>query len=430
MNNYQISDISNKDIRDIFEDINFEENDFEYNHEELEDDNPKLINKVACPNCNDSEIIEDYSAGIKVCTGCGQVVDNIMDAGPEWRKYDDDTKQENGRYSVPINMLLPQSSLGTSIGGGIRNSRLKLIHSWNSMPYKERSLNIVFKEISQKCQKSNILKCIEDDAKIMYKTINESKHESGKNVGKNIIIRGSNRKGLIASCVFFACKRKGMTRSPKEIAELFDIDTGELSKGCKHFNKLVKIKKIELDTGNTLPEHFVDRFCKDLKIKKEYSNHAFQIAQNIKKLNIASIHTPFSIAITSILLMAEYYKISNISKRKLADKFNVSEVTIVKTMKKIEAYKNILVNNKLTESALENITETVNNKLIPEHLFDKFKRFNIPTSKEQLDKTKIDYEQFFDIINIDTDMNIIIKDKFDFQSYLNKINKKLAIIKN
>ena len=43
---------------------------------------------------------------------------------------------------------------------------MKTLHGWSAMPYKERSLNEVFKIIQAKCHKGNILKCIEDDAKM------------------------------------------------------------------------------------------------------------------------------------------------------------------------------------------------------------------------------------------------------------------------
>ena len=73
------------------------------------------------------------------------------------------------------NDLLPQSSLGTTIGGGKFKSRIKTLHNWSAMPYRERSLHQVFKKFQEKCAFTGILKCIEDDAKIMYKTISECK---------------------------------------------------------------------------------------------------------------------------------------------------------------------------------------------------------------------------------------------------------------
>ena len=145
-----------------------------------------------CENCNDDNIVEDTAHGIIVCRSCGEVLSNLMDTNPEWTQYNDDNKKDMNRCSHPISQLLPQSSTATTIAGSC-SSRIKTLHGWSAMPYKERSLNEVFKIIQAKCAEGKILKCIEDDAKIMYKNISDCKHVTGKNSGKPIIIRGKNR---------------------------------------------------------------------------------------------------------------------------------------------------------------------------------------------------------------------------------------------
>ena len=47
------------------------------------------------------------------------------------------------------------------------------------------------------------------------------------------ISRGSNRKGIIAACVYFACKECEVPRTPKEIASMFTIDITVMTKGIK-----------------------------------------------------------------------------------------------------------------------------------------------------------------------------------------------------
>ena len=75
------------------------------------------------------------------------------------------------------------------------------------MPYKERSLNEVLTNITNKCFAFGITENIISEAKIMYKEVDDCKHNIGRNKGKKIITRGTNRKGLIAACVFYACKK-------------------------------------------------------------------------------------------------------------------------------------------------------------------------------------------------------------------------------
>jgi transcription initiation factor TFIIIB Brf1 subunit/transcription initiation factor TFIIB len=432
LNLEDIQNITEGDLREIFDDIDFNDG----------KDNIEVNNKDICfnPNCDKKDsIIEDYAQGNRVCQNCGQVIGSIIDSNPEWRQYDDD-KGDNSRCSQAINKLLPQSSLGTTIGGGSWKSRLKTLHGWSAMPYKERSLNIVFKEIHARCQKVNIVKCIEDDAKIMYKTISESKHLKGKNKGKYIIIRGANRRSLIAACVFFACKKKGMTRSPKEISDLFELKYTEITKGCKNFMKMLKLKKMGLNMGTTQPEHFIIRFCNELKIKKEYVDEAIKISKNIKKLNIASDHTPFSVATGSILLMATCNGLNSITKRRLANKFAVSEVTITKAFNKLKKYVDVLRDDKKTDDVLKQIFDKTPQNVIPDAVKERLKKFGMTVDDLKVTEPKnmviesiinnediIDCEDEDEIDELDNDLiddnkEILsiddVEDKADFYKYI------------
>jgi len=346
LDNIEIMGMDDDELFELLDQIDFDKETEElqlFEQEFSESDNGKF-----CKKCKTSDkIAEDAAQGIMVCIGCGTILSELFDENPEWRQYGgDDGKEGFARCGNPTNFFLPQSSLGTSIACSNR-SKIKILHGWSAMPYKERSLNIVLKEIQNKCRIAGIMKCIEDDAKILYKNTSESKHLMGKNKGKNVIIRGSNRKSLIAACVFFACKRKGKTRSPKEIAKLFDLKYKSVTKGCKTFQKLIKLKHLQYDTKISNPEHFITRYCRELHITNEYIDQATKIAKNIQKLKLASMHTPFSVATGSILLVVDLNML-NIERKVIATRFGVSEVTVIKTYRKIEHYKNILTNDELT----------------------------------------------------------------------------------
>lgn len=399
INNINMDDFSNLSdavLRDIFDDI-----DFTNKKIDIAENNNDICPKCFKSNC----IVHDSIHSTLVCTNCGQVTENLVDQNPEWRQFEDGVKSAESRCSIPVSRLLPQSSLGTNIAGNFR-SRLKTLHTWSQMPYKERSLMAVFKIIQGKCQEGGIVKCIEEDAKIMYKAISECKHFAGKNKGKFIIIRGKNRQSLIAACLFFSCKKNGKTRSPKEIADLFNLKFTEITKGCKNFLKLMKIRKLGINIGTSQPEHFVARFCNELKIRRQYIDQAVRISKNIRKLNIATVHTPFSTATSSILLMAEINDLRSISKKKLSNKFKVSEVTITKTYKKIEQYKKILIDDKLTDKLVEIIKKNKEASKIPDSILERFKKFDIKIdTKDDKDNKENNKENIKENINKDNKNN-------------------------
>ncbi len=382
LNVTDLNDLTNIDIENIFNNIDHEDN---QNKRTDRADN----NFEECPNCDlTNHIVIDAERGVLVCNNCGQVIDNILDQNPEWKSYDDD-KGDNSRCSIATNQLLPQSSLGTSIAGRYR-SGIRRLHGWSAMPYKERSLNNVFIELQNGCAKGNLLKCIIDDAKILYKKISECEHQKGKNLGKKIIIRGINRKGLIAACVFFACRKINQARSQKEISDMFDLKQTELTRGCKKFLALMIAKKsiVRLNAQSSSPEHIITRFCKELKIKNNYIEQAIKIAKNIIKLDIASVHTPLSIATGGILLMTDMNNLP-ITKKNIADTFGVSEVTIKKTFDKLKEYKYILLNDQLIDKIIINSKPLIIE--LPDHLKNKLDKLVIyEKNLEKLKQKRID----------------------------------------
>ena len=434
-----IDDLDNIDNTEIIDNLNDDELfnlldliDYDKENKEILDIEKKFktseLNKIIeqiCPVCKTSDtIVEDTSLGIYECIECGTVIANVLDDNPEWKQYQSDNQKDNNRCSFVTNHFLPQSSLGTTIAGSGRN-KLKILHSWTAMPYRERSLHLVLKEIQNKCQEFGIIKCIEDDAKILYKNISEYRHDNGKQEGKTIITRGANRRSLIAACIFFACKRKGNTRSPKEIARMFNLKYKDVTKGCKKFLILIKKKKMTYDVQSSNPEHFISRYCRELNINNMYLGETINLAKNIQKLKIASTHTPFSIATGSILLIAENHQIP-ITKKMIAAKFKVSEVTINKAFKKLQLYKDVLYNNELVDLLVSLMKDEKNKQHIPSNLVSIYKRIlddeeeiilNNNQSSDNIDDKELN---FLSDEKIKKYKNITISD--NVEEYINYIN--------
>ena len=73
--------------------------------------------------------------------------------------------------------------------------KIRNFNTWNNTSYKERALYQVFAEMTIRAKNAGIPDCILEEAKFMYKEISETKYS-----------RGENRKGIIASCFYMACK--------------------------------------------------------------------------------------------------------------------------------------------------------------------------------------------------------------------------------
>jgi len=341
-----------------------------------------------CPECGASDFIEDYAKGMIYCS-CGQVLDSIFDNGMERRNHDGDDG-DTGKNGMVHNRLLPQSSLGTTVTA---KGRLKKLHIWNAMPYKERSDNIMFKKIREVCVAHSIVKKIEEDAKILCKRVSGTVHKAGINKGKPIITRGFNRSGIVAGCLFIACRRNDETRAVKEIAFYFDISERDVNKGIRSLLGILDDDNIVKDIGTSKVIHFIQRKCDELHIKNKYTSIAKTIASNIDKLNIASNHTTYSLAAASILLMAMMNGLKTITKKKLSTTFcGLSDVTIGKTYNQIKDLKMILTNDAKVNDIIKEITRQRNKRIISQAVYDQMVRFKVDTSKYVLEGHETEYD--------------------------------------
>jgi transcription initiation factor TFIIB len=333
--------------------------------------------QIICSNCKSVDtMIKDHFGGMVVCKNCGQVLESfVLDHNPEWKNYEDG-QCCSSRCGLPTNALLPQSSLGTTIGGNC-NYRLKTLHNWGLMPYKERSLNTVLNTIKAKCALAGLLGCIEDDAKILYKIASECKNLSMKN---NIIIRGKNRTGLMAACIFYACKRRGHTKSLKEVAKLFGMKSSCVNKGCKNFIRYVKYKNIDYNTNLSHPSQYIQQFCEKLNIDKKATKKLMEMSVNVQKTNIVPSHTPISIAAACILLYATEHSIKRIDKHLISTTFSISEVTLTKAYSKMYKFRDILTNNKTVDKLIVKSKNNNLNLVTPENLIERMeniKKINV-----------------------------------------------------
>ena len=288
---------------------------------------------------------ENYTVdnGIIKCKCCLNVISNISD-NPEWRYYgSSDTKNSDPtRCGMPVNSLLPESSVGSSVSYNKNNKTMNQIRKyqqWNGMPYKERSLYKVFVDIQDTCKKAGLSTKIINEAKSLYKIISTAK-----------ISRGANRKGIIAACVYYSCKECGVPRSSKEIADMFSIDITIMTRGCKKCQEIIhqdKGNKSRLCKSVSIkPQNFIQRFCNRLKLDKEVSEQIMNICNIAVENNIISENTPPSIAAGCIFYYSKEYKL-NLTKKQISDVCKISEVTINKCTKKIEKEDKLFVNREI-----------------------------------------------------------------------------------
>lgn len=290
-------------------------------------------NKVVClnGNCDSTEFI--HEANEYTCAKCFTVQSKIFDENAEWRYYGNDDRRTSdpNRCGLPINELMPRSSIGTVIGTEnskqkfFQYSRMRKYHLWNSIPYRERSLFTILSGLNIQAGNHGLSQSIIDDAKVMYKKLSEER-----------ISRGENRNGLIASSIYMSCKSNNVPRSAKEVAKIFNLSISTMTKGCKKFNEIMT----DMNYESSKPEDFIKRFCCKLN-RSDIAGTCLKAAEIIDKYSIVPENAPPSIAAGVIYLVSDELKLG-ITKKNISKCCEISEVTINKCYKKLQKFRQVI----------------------------------------------------------------------------------------
>ncbi|EPR79275.1 Transcription initiation factor TFIIB [Spraguea lophii 42_110] len=273
-----------------------------------------------CGDCGEkTNIIEDFKNGYNVCGNCGCVVgERLIDDRSEWRSFGDSNTDDPSRVGGPSNPLLDMEQLDTVIGSapGTASHKLARTQMRSSMRGPERALINGFNLITAFCERSNISRTIMDKAKVIFKTVETKK-----------ILRGKNTEGVVAACIYIACRQQGHPRTFKEISVLTSVSKREIGRSYKiMFPHIDKISQIST-------EDIVERFCSDLTMGIKAQKLASTIAKKVQENGCMAGKSPDSVAAAIIYLVINLMPENKGVQKDVPFVTNVSEVTIKNTYK-------------------------------------------------------------------------------------------------
>jgi transcription initiation factor TFIIB len=193
----------------------------------------KPVNRNFCRECSGVKIITPE--GLPTCSDCGLVEDNFVDDTPEWTSGITD----DGRVNDPSRCGNPNANpelfsqnwgkgtiISTQRSSTYENKRMAKINFHMSMNHKDRSLFHAYRDIDEACHTlpDTVLK----DAKMMYRKFNDEK-----------LTRGAVRLGIKANCVLYACRLAQFPRTTKEIADMFGIQSKDISRTTQIFKDTI-----------------------------------------------------------------------------------------------------------------------------------------------------------------------------------------------
>ena len=286
-----------------------------------------------CNKCDSTELIN--KDGFMICQGCGNECYDVITETPEWRDYGyNDTKQNISNRCSSSNCILLVNGKHNS-----KKNMYKNMYIWFSTNYKENTMKENESLMRNTALNFNINNCIIDDAKMILREIKKNKYQ-----------KKCKKEALIASCIQWAFKKKGVPRDTIEMANMFGISKQDMRKGSKQFEEL--LFSLEKDTPKDTNKElisidFLSRKCSELKLSDDIIKMCIEVCNFVEKEEYLIKHIPLSRTASSIYFTCNILNI-NINKNEFIVICDISEVTINKCYQKLLKFKeDIIINTTL-----------------------------------------------------------------------------------
>ena len=313
-----------------------------------------------CQECNSSDIIQND--GYYICRKCGTNFSCVIDDAQEWRYYGqyDNKSSDPARCDMPTNELIPNACIGTLIRNNGYESynirRIRKIHTWNSVSYKDSTLMTSFNNITNIGNNNQINNCIIEEAKHMFKQVYDIK-----------TYRKAKKREMEAAALQWACKLKGFPRDSSEMAGMFGINKKEMRKGAKQFEEIWNsIQQRKNKENNSVEESnnknmnnnyiktsdsiaYLHRCCSKLNLSDDIFNICKNVCEFVEREDILIKHIPLSRTAGVIYFTCNCLKIT-VDKHSITNICNISEVTINKCHQKLQKNSELIITNTLLKN--------------------------------------------------------------------------------
>jgi transcription initiation factor TFIIB len=287
-----------------------------------------------CPYCS-SPLIGDRVAGEVVCPTCGAVLADALEfEGPDWKAIDPEDKMRKSRIGAPLTLTQHDFGLTTSIDasgtdfqgnriGGDERAKVARLKMWQSrlrtMDSKQRSMANVLQRILDIADSLNLPPNVAETAAYNF-----------RQYSKRGFAKGRSAIGMAAAALYLACRQCDVNRSLAEIAEKTGIQKKYVA---KYYRQVVTEMGIERVPLASITNH-VSKLANNLGISPRVQRLATELGRKVSAASISSGRAPSGLAAAYVYVAATLLN-EHLPQREIADKANITEVTIRKRCREL-----------------------------------------------------------------------------------------------
>ncbi|MFX0029520.1 MAG: transcription initiation factor IIB family protein [Candidatus Hermodarchaeota archaeon] len=294
---------------------------------EIESDLSNFSN--SCPECG-GKVIPLHERGEIVCGQCGLVIsERIVDISHSGKRaFTKQEKESRERTGSPISILLPDMGLSTIIDkSNIKSPDLKRAAKWNSrMTWDKRNMLIATTELKRIGSNLNLPNHVKKAAIRLYIEAFKKK-----------LLRGRSINGMVAACLYFACRERKIPRTLQEILEQTSISAKNVRRCYRTL-----IRELNLKVPSTDPISLIPRFIAELELDADAENGTIKILQTFTSKFSTSGKDPKGLCAGALYLVCKM-KDKRVSQKEIANLVGVTEVTLRSRYKELIKMLNIMV---------------------------------------------------------------------------------------
>ena len=263
--------------------------------------NNPIMSAQRCPSCGKQKLVTDENTGELFCAICGFVVsDKIEDTGAEWRSFSSD-ETNRARAGAGTSITMHDMGLSTIIGPANKDSTgkplsasmkssIERLRTWDSRTQAhssaDRNLRQALNEMDKLKDKLALGDAVIEKAAYIYRKAMEKK-----------LVRGRSIQGLVAACLYAACRNTETPRTLDDIAKGINIRRKDVARCYRLIFRELELKMPVVD-----PIKGVSRIASIAELSEKTKRKAVSILDKAKKLGIVAGKDPMGIAAAALYL--------------------------------------------------------------------------------------------------------------------------------
>jgi len=254
-----------------------------------------------CPVCGDKKMVTDQNTGELFCGKCGFVVtDKIEDTGAEWRSFAND-ESNRARTGAGTSLTMHDMGLSTVIGAankdatgkplssGVKSS-IERLRTWDSRTQAhssaDRNLRQALNEMGKLKDKLTLTNAVIEKAAYIYRKSMERK-----------LVRGRSIQGLVAACIYAACRETETPRTLVDISKGINIRRKDVARCYRLIYRELELKMPVVD-----PVKGISRIASIAGLGEKSKRKATAILNEAKRTGLVAGKDPMGIAAAALYL--------------------------------------------------------------------------------------------------------------------------------